>query len=197
MPIIDNYSLDNYRLDGPDQQGVYTSFVPSAPTTQPTIAANQSGWLRDFATVPANAKSISLQPISSSNGHWYIRNFNTSSGQLAFGLKDAAGRIWQLTSPNYTTPSSRWTQNLYSLQMDLVAGTVGVTTYWTQYGTAMEDIPNLGSSGQLVVGANSYAKPAGFDTTREMTLGVFIVYSYASTGWAPVMYGNNLKLLVM
>jgi hypothetical protein len=178
---------------GQIQQGNYTSIVPAVASATSNLVSNQVGWVRDIAGVSANAKVISLASMTSSPGYWFIRAaIGSTSGTLAFGLKDANGLIWHLSASTVPDNANAYTFNLYGLQVDLVAGTAW---YMGHYSNNQVQPINAGS---LVVGANPVSKPAGFDTTRSMTLGVFIASTYTGgANWSVSSYAGSMRLITM
>ncbi|MFE6075278.1 hypothetical protein ACFVQB_12455 [Paenibacillus sp. NPDC057886] len=62
MPLMDNYLLDNYGLDGPLEQGQYLSQSIYLPQTTHNLSVNQQGIMRRLATFPAGTTLISSTP---------------------------------------------------------------------------------------------------------------------------------------
>jgi hypothetical protein len=153
------------------QQGAYSVLTPALNTGNLNLSSNQTGWLYDFASIPANVKTISLIPTSS-NAYWSVR-ISGNLMMLSFGLKDANGLVWRVSPAAYGGAQTEYTVNMYSLQVDTVAGSaLSMCLVASQIWTLGDVTPgaNIGS----VRAYGAAAKPQGFDTTRPMTLGIYI-----------------------
>lgn len=175
---------------GQIQQGAYSSLVPSVSSGSTYLAAGQTGWVRDFAGVPANAKTISLLSTTGPSA-WGIRTSGTMFS-LAFGLKDANGLIWRLSQSVYGAVTNSNALSMYALQADLSAGVASSlhllsASNWALYEVTPQN--NVGS----VTHYGAPAKPAGFDSTRDMVLGVYITGTTGSNSTFN-SYASNLRL---
>lgn len=183
MPLIDNYLLDNYAINGPQQGIVYSTTKPSIASGNVGANANQTGWLYGYASIEGNVKIVSLSPTTTAS-YWGVRS---NLGSVAFGLKDSNGLIWQMTPPNTGSNSTLYTLNLYNLQIDLIAGDVIYTIGTTNSFNAMNNTTAM--AGQILS-----AKPSGFDMSNQMILGAYITSPYTA-GWVVNVYGAGMKLL--
>ncbi len=192
MPLIENYLLDNYLIDGLASPGFLAS-TPSVANTNVVLAANQTGWIQTFSEIPPNSRFVSLAP-STGGANWYIRAaVSSTSGAVAFGLLDANGVIWKLTINTIPDNSNRFTFNLYSLQIDFVTR----TSYYQGYYSNIQTYPSNTLSGPLQSGMGSFAMPAGFDTTRPMSLGVYATSAYTAGNWGVYFECGGLRQVVI
>lgn len=192
MPLIDNYLLDSYLIDGLPSPNFLTS-TPSVANTSVALTANQTGWLQTFSEIPPNSRFVSLAPASS-GANWFIRAaVGASSGALAFGLMDANGIIWKVTVNTIPDNSNRFTFNMYSLQIDLVTG----TSYYQGYYSNTQVYPSNTLSGPLQSGMGPVAMPTNFDMTRKMSLGVYISSTYTAGNWGAYFEAAGMRQVVL
>ncbi|MBY0117841.1 pyocin knob domain-containing protein [Paenibacillus xylanexedens] len=175
------------------QQGAYSVVVPNLNTGAVNLSPNQTGWLYNFASVPANVKTISLMPTNSNAAYWSVR-ITGSPMMLAFALKDANGLVWQMSPNAYGGNPSSYTINMYSLQVDTVAGIASCLYMESGSMWTLGDISPSSNVGSIRLNMSG-AKPAAFDSTRPMTLGILITStsSNGAASYATVAYNMRLQ----
>jgi len=174
------------------QQGAYSASEPVISYVSTNISAGQLGWVRDFAVVPANAKTISISNYSTGFSLWGIR-IASSTTSLAFGLRDANGLIWRLSEQAYGNNPAVYALSLYTLQADLNAGVAASLYLLSGSNYGLHDVTPQSNVGSVRLYA-SPPKPAGFDSTRDMTIGVYINGSGSfATSFTSSAYGLRLQ----
>ncbi|MFL0372638.1 tail fiber protein [Paenibacillus amylolyticus] len=173
------------------QTGVYSASIPALSYADVNVPANQTAWVRNLVTIPANVKTVSLAPVSGSS-QWTLRISSSYGGQISFALKDANGVVWKLT-PSAWGGAAQGAVSVYGMQIDLVAGTATSLYLSAKDNWALNEVTPANNVGSIsAYGAE--AKPAGFDSSRDMILGVYANAVYSSI-WNAGSWGTNIRLL--
>ncbi|SEM85689.1 pyocin knob domain-containing protein [Paenibacillus sp. OK076] len=173
------------------QTGVYSASVPALSYTDVNVPANQTAWVRNLVTIPANVKTVSLAPVSGSS-QWSLRISSSYGGQISFALKDANGLFWKLT-PSAWGGVGQVAVSVYGMQINLVAGTATSLYLSAKDNWALNEVTPANNVGSIsTYGAE--AKPAGFDSSRDMILGVYANAVYSSV-WNAGSWGTDIRLL--
>ncbi|WP_336781147.1 hypothetical protein [Paenibacillus illinoisensis] len=140
MPRIDNYSLDNYGLDGPLKGNVSKLVTPNISYYSPDpsyLMSNQLGVTQyfDIVTLPAGTKLLSATaPDPGSYTHIYLGTSNgIDAGNTSIVLTDSNGVDWTLFA-NTTTSSSGFSHITVAIELGVSYirdSTIGKPTYTT------------------------------------------------------------------
>lgn len=117
MPLIDNYLLDNYAIDGPSISTDVKSKVfadISGAYTIPALNTNLTLW--SGADFEAGTKLITIHPYGTSSGT-QMSAYSLNTTVCFFALIDSAGTPWYLMSGNNGA-----TYSICSISIDLVQG---------------------------------------------------------------------------
>ncbi|WP_419891400.1 hypothetical protein [Paenibacillus xylanexedens] len=173
MPLIDNYLLDNYGLEGPKITSKYRTVginqENSTITMQPNVS-NQIMYL--LATIPSGSDVVSIGPVSASAMSMYYSS-NTSTTTLRLAVIDANGIIFPISA---LASSSAVTYA--SIQVDLNASARAIATNGTV---------TLSYGNSIPWGPNIFPKPVQFDKNAG-DMRVVLVASSASSS-STITYG--------
>lgn len=101
MPGIDNYLLDNYRLDGFPKTVEAISITPSILGAGSTWQSGINGVGTIITMVPAGTRIISIAPLSNS-ARLSVGYSGGGNVQITLGLEDAKGVVWFLNNSSAT-----------------------------------------------------------------------------------------------
>lgn len=144
------------------QQGVFQRYEGTMSGTSTTVAVgNTSSWLGQFASLPANTRTLSILPTSvqSSNNSYIFLN-TAANITLAYCLQDSEGRLWTI-GPNADPVKMSTYLFLLGLMIDLETGLIRMVY---RRGTVAGDTVSTYLS-------NSGTKPTGFNTSAPMQFG--------------------------
>ncbi|PAD29794.1 hypothetical protein [Paenibacillus sp. 7523-1] len=194
MPLIDNYLLDNYRLEGPIQTelGVINLNTPTADgSNYVTVSAGQTPVIATYANFPAGTKSISIVPYANGQIPMVGTGNSTLDIQMIFALRDRSGRLWRIGEvANGMNSSSRY-MHLLTAQIDLVSK-ICIALLMLSPGDVVS-IPNQYNWGWYP----NTTPPTGFEVDGPISLVSAVNYNNASTSTSVLHKFKNSRIMYM
>lgn len=187
MPLIDNYLLDNYAIDGPSGDK-YQSIIPLTANESISIPAGQTNVVRTIAEFPIGTKSISLAMRNSTAA--YINCTSPSMG-YALGLTDGTN-FWNLmfdaSGVSDSGGSTMAYINFTSIQIDLVSGDSKVLGR-----AASSNVqPSTATGWQQL----NYGMPTGFNLNAKLSLVTKVIRNTNTTSTLVVSHNLANTIIV-